>query len=66
MVTAVPTIVVFPEEKLTLDQKIEKWTWQYCRALEDNYSGYHRNMITNMLQDMMVSYHNMHKISWML
>tara|TARA_B100001113_G_scaffold204137_1_gene167416 strand:- start:53 stop:535 length:483 start_codon:yes stop_codon:yes gene_type:complete len=47
MVTAVPTIAVFPEEKLTLDQKIEKWTWQYCRALEDNYSGYHRNMITN-------------------
>ena len=47
MVTAVPTIVVFPEEKLTLDQKIEKWTWQYCRALEDNYSGYHRRMITS-------------------
>ena len=37
MVTAVPTIAVFPEDQLTLDQKIEKWTWQYCRALEENY-----------------------------
>ena len=46
MVTAVPTIVTFPESKLTLDQKIEKWTWQYCRALEDNYRGYHKRMIT--------------------
>ena len=46
MVTAVPTIAVFPEEKLTLSQKIEKWTWQYCRALEDNYRGYHKRMIT--------------------
>ena len=40
MVTAVPTIVTFPESKLTLDQKIEKWTWQYCRALEENYRLY--------------------------
>ena len=35
--TAVPTIAVFPEEKLTLDQKIEKWVWQLCRSLEENY-----------------------------
>ena len=52
MVTAVPTIVTFPESKLTLDQKIEKWTWQYCRALEENYRLYsmrhcERNLIEN-------------------
>jgi len=35
--TAIPTIAVFPEEKLTLDQKIEKWVWQLCRSLEENY-----------------------------
>ena len=37
MTTAIPTIAVFPEEKLTLDQKIEKWVWQLCRSLEENY-----------------------------
>ena len=37
MTTAIPTIAVFPEEKLTLDQKIEKWVWQLCRTLEQNY-----------------------------
>ena len=37
MTTAIPTIVVFPEEKLTLTQKIEKWVWQLCRSLEENY-----------------------------
>ena len=37
MTTAIPTIAVFPEEKLTLSQKIEKWVWQYCRSLEENY-----------------------------
>ena len=37
MTTAIPTIAVFPEEKLTLDQKIEKWVWQLCRTLEHNY-----------------------------
>ena len=36
-VAAIPTIAVFPEERLTLDQKIEKWTWQLCRSLEENY-----------------------------
>ena len=45
--TAVPTIAVFPEEKLTQSQKVEKWTWQLCRALEENYEQYHRRMITN-------------------
>ena len=38
MTTAVPTIAVFPEEQLTLDQKIEKWVWQLCRSLEENYN----------------------------
>ena len=37
MTTAIPTIAVFPEEGLTLDQKIEKWVWQLCRTLEENY-----------------------------
>ena len=35
--TPIPTIAVFPDEKLTLDQKIEKWVWQLCRSLEENY-----------------------------
>ena len=46
-VTAIPTIAVFPEEKLTQEQKIEKWVWQYCRSLEKNYEDYHRRMITS-------------------
>ena len=46
-VASIPTIAVFPEEKLTLDQKIEKWTWQLCRSLEKNYEDYHRRMITS-------------------
>ena len=40
-VAPIPTIAVFPEEKLTLDQKIEKWVWQLCRSLEQNYQGYY-------------------------
>tara|TARA_Y100000992_G_scaffold89428_1_gene57592 strand:+ start:278 stop:709 length:432 start_codon:yes stop_codon:yes gene_type:complete len=40
-VAAVPTIVTFPEDQLTLDQRIEKWTWQLCRSLEQNYQGYY-------------------------
>ena len=47
MVTAVPTIAVFPEERLSQTEKIEKWVWQLTQALEKNYSDYHRNMITN-------------------
>ena len=39
MTTAIPTIAVFPDEKLTLDQKIEKWVWQLCRSLEQNYQS---------------------------
>ena len=41
--TAIPTIAVFPEEKLTLDQKIEKWVWQLCRSLEQNYQSKYPN-----------------------
>tara|TARA_B100000427_G_scaffold4858_1_gene4651 strand:+ start:389 stop:901 length:513 start_codon:yes stop_codon:yes gene_type:complete len=48
--TPVPTIAVFPEEKLTQSQKVEKWTWQLCRALEGDYEQYHRRMITNNAQ----------------
>ena len=33
----IPTIAVFPEENLTLDQKVEKWVWHLCRSLEQNY-----------------------------
>ena len=43
----IPTIAVFPDEKLPLDQKVEKWTWQLCRALEQNYFDYHKTMIMN-------------------
>ena len=46
-VASIPTIAVFPEDQLTLDQKIEKWTWQLCRSLEKNYEDYHRRMITS-------------------
>ena len=45
--TPIPTIAVFPEEKLTQSQKVEKWTWQLCRTLEEQYEIYHRRMITN-------------------
>ena len=44
--TPIPTIAVFPEERLTQSQKVEKWTWQLCRSLEKNYEQYHRRMIT--------------------
>ena len=37
MVTAVPTIALFPDEKLQESERIEKWTWQLCRSLEQNY-----------------------------
>jgi len=50
-ITAIPTIAVFPEEKLTQEQKIEKWVWQYCRSLEDNYENYHVRMASNYTSD---------------
>ena len=45
--TPIPTIAVMTDESLTLSQKVEKWTWQLCRALEGDYEQYHRRMITN-------------------
>ena len=45
---AIPTIAVFPEEKLTQEQKVEKWVWQLCRALEDNYRDYHLRSMKRM------------------
>ena len=43
LTTAVPTIAVFPEERLTQSQKIEKWVWQLCRSLEQNYEHRYPN-----------------------
>ena len=43
MTTAVPTIAVFPEEGLTLSQKIEKWVYYYCGALEENHKQKYPN-----------------------
>ena len=40
---AIPTIAVFPEEKLTLDQKIEKWVYFYVQSLEENYNRRYPN-----------------------
>ena len=51
MTVAIPTIAVFPEEKLTLDQKIEKWVWYYCRSLEENYKQYHIRSMERMSSD---------------
>ena len=48
MTTAIPTIAVFPEERLTLDQKIEKWVWQLCRTLEQNYQLRYPNSNTSV------------------
>ena len=39
----IPTIAVFPEENLTLSQRVEKWVWQLCRALEANYDRRYPN-----------------------
>ena len=46
--TPIPTIAVFPDEKLTLDQKIEKWVWQLCRTLEQNYHLRYPNSNTSV------------------
>ena len=41
--TPIPTIAVFPEESLTLSQRVEKWVWQLCRTLEANYDRRYPN-----------------------
>ena len=46
--TPIPTIAVFPDEKLTLDQKNEKWVWQLCRSLEQNYQLRYPNSNTSV------------------
>ena len=48
--TPIPTIAVMTDESLTLSQRVEKWTWQLCRTLEEQYGSYHRRMITNNAQ----------------
>ena len=47
MTTCVPTIAVFPDEGLTLSQKIEKWVWRLCRSLEENYKLNYPNSSSN-------------------
>ena len=41
--TAIPTIAVFPEENLTLSEKVEKWVWELCQALEADYQRSYPN-----------------------
>ena len=47
MTTCVPTIAVFPDESLTLSQKVEKWVWRLCRTLEENYKLSYPNSSSN-------------------
>ena len=47
MTKTIPTIAVFPEEGLTLDQKIEKWVYEYCGSLEANYQQRYPNSSHN-------------------
>ena len=47
MTTCVPTIAVFPDEGLTLSQKVEKWVWRLCRSLEENYKLNYPNSSSN-------------------
>ena len=47
----VPTIAIVPEEMLSLSQKVEKWVYQLCESLEQNYqqsypNSYHRKEFT--------------------
>ena len=39
----VPTIVLVPEEILSLSEKVEKWTYQLCKSLEENYQQSYPN-----------------------
>ena len=39
----VPTIAVVPEEILSLTEKVEKWTYQLCKSLEENYQQSYPN-----------------------
>ena len=44
----VPTIAVFPEERLTLSEKIEKWVYEYCGSLDENYQLSYPNSHSNI------------------
>ena len=41
MPTPLSTIEVFPDERLTQEQRIEKWCIQLCRALEHDYESHY-------------------------
>tara|TARA_B100000965_G_scaffold392872_1_gene402944 strand:+ start:584 stop:979 length:396 start_codon:yes stop_codon:yes gene_type:complete len=38
MLKPIPTIATFADENLSPMERVEKWTWQMCRSLEENYS----------------------------
>ena len=39
----IPTIAVMPETMLTLSEKIEKWVYEYCGSLEENFKQQYPN-----------------------
>ena len=39
----VPTIAIMPDEVLSLSEKVEKWTYQLCKSLEENYQQSYPN-----------------------
>ena len=39
----VPTIAIMPDEVLSLSDKVEKWTYQLCKSLEENYQQSYPN-----------------------
>ena len=39
----VPTIAIMPDTMLSLSEKVEKWTYQLCKSLEENYQQSYPN-----------------------
>ena len=39
----VPTNALMPDEVLSLSEKVEKWTYQLCKSLEENYQQSYPN-----------------------
>ena len=37
----VSTIEIFPDERLTLEERVEKWCVQLCRALQSSYDEHY-------------------------
>ena len=37
MTKCIPTIAIVPETMLSLTEKIEKWVYQLCERLQDDY-----------------------------